>query len=385
MVTAKILGVLAVVAGLTCPSWGQKLAIAKVKGTDAIAVPALQGPSKSASLQTTPVSKDEPTAPKPEIHFDPATRMVTVKLLIEDSNGRFLPDIRRDNFAVFENGVRQQNPDIEVDHAPVSIALLMQWGGRYHALNEEMYDEIPRAAHQLLAELGTQDKIAIWKYGDRPEQIAGFSQGRDTLDEIFLNLNQPEFSETNLYDALVATLGRMRSVSGRKALVLISSGIDTFSKASYQDALTAARESNTPVYVVNVGPALRSTIDLSSQGGPYARLDWPRAERQLQEIARTSGGRLYSPNSTFDLSGVYDDMMENLRVRYVIRYQSPAADSPRARTVRIDLIDPKTGGPVQVLDAKGKPAAAKFSVQGMYKPHVAALTVAGAPSAATQQ
>ncbi len=384
MRTLKVPGCLAIVAGLTCGAWGQKLALTTVKSAPALTAPAVQG-GAAASHPPDMIAPGQAVAPKPEIHFDAASGIVTVKLMVEDPSGRFIPNIRRENFAVYEDGVRQPNPEIEVEHAPVSLAVVMEWGGRYQSLNQEMYDELPRAAHQLLSEITKQDKIAVWKYGDRPEQIADFSKGHDALDAIFLNLNPPEFSEANLYDALVSTLQTMRSVPGRKALVLLSTGIDTFSKASYSDVLQAARESGTPIYVINVGPALRATVDQFSQSGPSARLDWSRAQRELQEIARVSGGRLYSPNSTFDLSGVYDDMMENLRVRYVVKYKSPAAGSTAARTVRVDLVNPQTGGPLEILDAKGKPVEEKLSMEETYVPHAAPVAQAAGSAAGTGQ
>ena len=300
---------------------------------------------------------------KPEIQFDPSTGTVTVKLAVQDSDGHSIPDIRRDNFALYENGVRQRNAIVEIEHAPVTLAMVMEWGGRYQAFNDALYDNVPRAARQLLAEIGPKDKIGIWTYGDRVQPIADFSKGHEALDALFLNLEKPQFSETNLFDALVSTLRQMKTVSGRKALVLISSGIDTFSRASYADVVAAARECGTPVYVVSLAPSLREAVAQSTEVGPYSRLDWGRAERELQEIAKTSGGRVYSPNSTFDMSGIYDDMMENLRVRYVITYNSHQRDVTAVRTVRVELIDPATGGPLQILNAKGKPVQANSLIQ----------------------
>ena len=103
--------------------------------------------------------------------------------------------------------------------------------------------------------------------------------------------------------------------------------------------------------------------------GPYARIDWKRAESELQQIANASGGRMYSPQSTFDLSEIYDDLMENLRVRYVITYKStsdPNLISPR--TVRVALIDPRTGGPLEIVDANGMPVRWTISVEDRYLP-----------------
>jgi hypothetical protein len=161
--------------------------------------------------------------------------------------------------------------------------------------------------------------------------------------------------------------------SGRKALVLISSGVDTFSKAKYEDVLNAVRDCQTPVYVINMGTVLRSAEQLSAQ--PRAVVDWSRAEAELQQIAQASGGRLYSPGSTLNLSGVYDDMMENLRLRYVITYKSTtdAGNLNAARTVRVELVNPNTGRPLEIVDAHGKPVRSKLFVQDNYAPRTASL------------
>lgn len=213
----------------------------------------------------------------------------------------------------------------------------------------------------------------MWKYGDHLEEIPGFSDGREALDEGLLTLPAPPFSEVNFYDALTAALARMRTLNGRRALLMVSSGLDTFSKANYEAALQAVRQSAVPIYVINLGPALQQ-YPLANTG-PYVPIDWKRAESELQEIARTSGGRMYSPPTAFDLSGIYDDLMENLRVRYVITYQSTNNQDPGTpRTVRIELVDSKTGGPLEIVDADGKTVRTKIFAEDTYVP-------AAAPSA----
>ncbi|MGC2769928.1 MAG: hypothetical protein WB607_30845, partial [Candidatus Acidiferrum sp.] len=87
---------------------------------------------------TEPLFKGKQGNQKTEIHFDPATRTVTIKLLVQDPNGYFIPNIRRENFVVYENGVRQQNATVDVEHAPVSLGLLMEFGGRSPGLNRDL-------------------------------------------------------------------------------------------------------------------------------------------------------------------------------------------------------------------------------------------------------
>ena len=308
-----------------------------------------------------------------EIHFDPSTGMVTVKMLVQDPNGYFIPNIRRENFVVYENGARQENATVEVEHASVTMGILLEYGGRYPALNKSLGEDVSRAAHAFLDEIGRNDQVAIWKYGDTVEELTGFSQGHDKLQGSLVPLATPPFSELNFYDALVATLRHLEGMQGRKALLVVSSGLDTFSKANYQDVLRAVHQSGVPIYVINLGPALQEHISMLPATGPYARLDWKRAESELQQIAIDSGGRMYSPQNTYSMEGIYDDLTENLRVRYVITYKSTVGgDLNAARTVRVELVNPTTGEPLEIVDANGKPVRSKVFVEDSYVPAAAA-------------
>ena len=317
----------------------------------------------------TPLFKGPQGKQKTEIHFDPSTKTVTLKLLVQDPNGYFIPNIHRDNFVVYENGVRQNDLTVDIEHAPVTLGVLVEFGGRSQALNKDLAIEISRAGRQLQDVLGPKDKVAVWKYSDKVEKIGEFSQGGQTLDHLLAELGDPQFSETNLYDAVIAIVQQMRTVKGRKAIILISSGVDTFSKAKYEDALNAARTSDTPIYVLGLTRVLHDLIQTNESNGPLAHINWQKSEKQLQEIAMSSGGRLYSPDTMIDVSAIYDDIMENLRVRYVITYRSSSNADPRLpRTVRVELIDPNTGGPLEIVDQSGHTIRADVVLQASYIP-----------------
>jgi len=302
-----------------------------------------------------------------EIHFDPATGTVTVKLLVQDPNGYFIPGIRRENFAVYVDGVRQDNVAVDIEHAPATIALLFEYGGRYPGLNRDLTEEISRAARKLVEVLGRQDRIALWGYGDTVHQLTDFAPRGDVLDKVLFNFTPPDVSETNLYDALIFAMKKIGSVEGRKAIILLSSGLDTFSKARYEDVLDAAGNGDTPIYAVSLAPAMRQMIQMEAAANPLLRTDWAMLEEKLLAIANASGGRLYSPLSTIELSPIYDDIMENLKVRYVITYKSPGThDSNLPHTIRVELVDPGTGKPLQIVDADYRPIHANVIVQADY-------------------
>jgi VWFA-related protein len=316
-----------------------------------------------------PLYRGEQGTQQSEIEFAPSSRMVTVILHVEDPNGYFLPNIRRENFAVYEDGVRQKNVSVEIEHAPVSVALLMELGGRYHELNKVLENEVPRVGRELLDVIGHGDKIAIFKYDEKLEPLADFNQGHEVLDRVFENIKAPNFSETNFYDALLETLNRMKDVRGRKAIIVISTGLDTFSKTSYQQVLQAAADSATPIYAIGLGSILRLEAEVYGNAAPFAHIDWTGAEKQLEMLAKASGGRAYVLESTLSVAGIYDDIMENLRLRYVVTYMSsnPAMSGP-PRNIRVELIDPKTGSALKIHDSAGKVISANVFVQQTYSP-----------------
>ena len=315
-----------------------------------------------------PLYKGEQGRQRSEIEFSPANRMVTVKLHVEDPNGYFLPNIRRENFAVFEDGVRQKDVDVEVEHAAISAALLMELGGRYSEINKMLADEVPRAGREFLNVIGRDDKIAVFKYDDKLQTLADFGQGHETLESIFHHVNPSGFSETNFYDALMETLNRMKGVTGRKTIIAITSGVDTFSKASFQQVTQAAQDSGTPIYTIGLGPLMQLECAVYGDSAPFAHIDWNGAEKKLETLANVSGGRAYVLETGVGIGGIYDDIMENLRLRYVIRYTSsnPATSGP-PRNIRVELIDPQTGNPLKFQDSNGKPVSAKVFVQETYR------------------
>jgi len=350
---------------------------------DTHAGPHPQGRIEVPSRPESALFKGEQGNQKTEIHFDPDSGAVTIKTVVQDPHGYFIPNIRRDNFVVYEDGVRQHNATVEIEHAPVSLAVLMEWGGRSRAVLHSLGLEMPQAARELLNQLGRDDQIGIWRYGDRLESLVEFSTPHEALDRELLSLGAPGFSETNLYDALIATIHKLDHATHRRALILISSGVDTFSHAHYEDLLRVVRDSGVPVYVVDVGSALRQSAESVLSTGPSARIDWQRASAQLREIAAASGGRWYPIDDFFGVSSIYDDIMENLRVRYVITYKSSTQGNLHAaRSVRIELVNPKTGGPLEIIDANGKPVHSKILAESHYVPLDA--SAGGAPALETK-
>jgi Ca-activated chloride channel homolog len=319
-----------------------------------------------------PLYKGEQGNQQSEIKFATLTRAVTIKLHVEDPNGYFLPNIRRENFAVYEDGVRQKNVSVEVEHSPVSIALLMEGGSRYHEVNKLLGDEMPYFGRELLDVLIPADKIAVFKYDSNLQTLAELGPYHKDLDGIFHQLSTPDISEANFYDALLETMNRMKNISGRKAIIAISSGVDTFSKTNFQEVLRTAQDCATPIYTIGLAVLMQRESAVYGPSAPFARIDWDSAEKQMETLTKASGGRAYAVESAVGIAGIYDDIMENLRVRYEVSYVSsnPATVGP-PRKIQVELIDPQTGQQLKIRDSNGRVIAAKVFVQESYMPDAA--------------
>ncbi len=325
-------------------------------------------PSRSANQLDKGQQGQQPS----ESQFDPSSRKVTMRLQVQDHDGSLLPNLRRENFAVYEDGIRQKGVTVKVEHSPVTVALLMEFGGRYHELNETVGVEGTHIGRKLLNVIGRDDKVAVFKYADKLDTLVDFNQSRETIDEAFERLDPERFSEANFYDALLGTSNRMREIQGPKAIIVVSSGLDPFSTASYPQLLQAARDAATAIYTIGLLPLVKREIATYGAKAPFARIDWDGAERQMEELAAASGGHAYVLESDLEVPAVYDSIMENLRLRYVITYVSSNAESSsRPHRIHVKLVDPKTGEALKIRDSNGKAITANVFVLENYSPNTA--------------
>lgn len=232
--------------------------------------------------------------PSAEVSFDPGKGIVSLALSVDDVRGLPIPHLRRNNFAVFEDGRRQEHATVDVEHSPVTLAVLVEMGGRSTQLNRMLTTDAVYAARPVLDVLGPEDKIGLFAYADRLHTIVDFDAPADKRREAFTRVPEARFSEANLYDATVDVLHRLTSMPGPKALLLISTGIDTFSQATFDDVLTAAKNAKTPVYVVDLGESARRRV-ADVAGGPLSRVGLEGMHAATAGVGGNGGRSLVFP------------------------------------------------------------------------------------------
>jgi VWFA-related protein len=192
----------------------------------------------------------------------------------------------------------------------------------------------------------------------KPTILADFTQDKREVYGALNQLRIPGFSETNVFDALYDTLDRIDRIEGRKYVILVSRGIDTFSKQNYDKILKKVKETqNVTIYTISTGEALRTYIESrygsSSQYGEY-NLSYLQADNQMNTFAKMTGGHWYKPRFEAEFREIFSDIGSNIRNQYVITYKpSNSKQDGTYRKLKVELQAPD-GGPLTVKDQKGK-------------------------------
>jgi VWFA-related protein len=164
------------------------------------------------------------------------------------------------------------------------------------------------------------------------------------------------YSESNLYDALTDTAERMSEIEGRKAIVLIASGVDTFSKLTFDQTRKKIQQAGVPIYAIGIMQALREWLDARGYMGGIQRLDFLQADNQMRTFARESGGQSYFPRFYGEFPSIFGAISNALRNQYTITYSpSNQARDGKYRNIKVELVNPATGEPLRITDQKNKP------------------------------
>jgi VWFA-related protein len=280
--------------------------------------------------------------------------IVTVDVAVMDNKGHFIPGIPPGNFRVLEDNVPQQVKSVAPGEAPMTIGMVIEFSNRFQRLYSMNWFQTLQLAWGFASTLKPQDYVAVVAYDMRPEILTDFTTDRAKTQEALQRLTIPGFSEANLYDALTDTADRMSAIEGRKAILLLSTGIDTFSHITYDVARKKLQEAGVPVYIVSLMQAQREMAD--AYMGSIQRMDFLQADNAMRTFARETGGQAYFPRFEGEYGTIFQSIHEALRSQYVLTYlPTNKAHDGAFRKIKVELVNPATNEPLPVKDEKGKP------------------------------
>jgi Ca-activated chloride channel family protein len=281
---------------------------------------------------------------------------VTVDVSVLDNKGRFIPNIPADKFRVLEDNVPQKITQVSKGEAPLTIALVIEFSGRFQQVYSEPWFQTLQAAYGFVETLKPEDYVAIVAYDLRPEILSDFSTNRADAQDALSRMRFPGFSEANLFDALVDTAQRMQDIEGRKAILVISSGIDTFSKLNYGETRKAIQNAGVPIYAIGLMQAYRDIMYSYGALSDSANMDFLQADNQLRTFTKESGGIAFFPHFYGEFPGIYRGISDILRSQYVLTYTpSNTARDGKFRKIKVELVNPENNQPLRIDDEKHKP------------------------------
>ena len=321
------------------------------------AAQAPEGPQSTAPPQTQtkpPEKAAQPQQKKPEdagVTISVEVPVVTLDVIATTTNGDIIPGLKKDNFKILEDGVPQSITNFAPSDAPITMVLLLEFdnvfGGWFSGQAKYWADA-------LFPNLNQKDWIALVTFDMKPRMEVDFTQNKDEVRAAISRLYFPGFSESNLFDAVLDTVDRLKDVKGKKSILVLASGVDTFSKHTLDQTMKLLRQTDTTIFVVGVDKPITNYLEMHRGLGSMNRLNFLQGESQLKAFASMTGGFAWFPQFDGEIPGIMREVAAFLRHQYSLTY-TPSNHTPdgKFRKVKVELVAPD-GGPLTVVDQKGK-------------------------------
>jgi VWFA-related protein len=278
-------------------------------------------PPAPAAAATPPAA---PQGPRGAPAFRAGVDIVSLNVTVTDAMNHYITDLDQNEFAVFEDGVKQDVTFFTRRQQPIALSLLLDTS----ASMEDKITTLQSAAGNFVRRLKPNDIGQVIDFDSRVEVRQGFTGNQTELEAAIQQTSAG--GSTSLYNAIYIALKELRKIKAvseeevrRQALVLFSDGEDTSSLVSFEEVLDLAKRSETAIYTI----ALRG-IDTQSKG-------FHEAEYVMRTLAQETGGRAFFPAKIEDLNGVYSQIADELASQYTIGYTSrnPRRDGAWRRIV----------------------------------------------------
>jgi VWFA-related protein len=329
------------------------------------APPEAGGPQNDVGPYVIPKKKEEPLPPAPErpkkienmpdysIRVD--VPVVNLDVLVTTKDGQTIPGLKPANFKILEDGEPQKIATFNQTEAPITAVLLVEFA----STNYDFEVEALRASYAFANTLKKDDWVAVISYDMKPQILADFTQDKRAVVAALNQLRMPGFSETNLFDALFDTLDRADRIEGKKYIILVTTGIDTFSKVRLDQILKKIKSTkDVTIYPISVGFTAREYCEVHhcrTRGMiPVGNMDYLQADNEMRTFASLTGGRAYFPRFQGELPEDFQAIGADIRNQYSISYHPTNTKLDGTyRKLKVELQTPD-GAPLKVRDQKGK-------------------------------
>ena len=277
--------------------------------------------------------------------------------VILDKTHQFVPGLKTGNFLVQEDGVEQRVDSVRIVQTPITAVMLLEFAANSYYFIRDMQN----ASEVFYRSLRPEDYIAVITYDLRTHIVTDFTNNKQTVGQAIQSLTIPGFSDTNMFDALYETLDRVSRIEGRKYIILIGTGRDTFSKLTLDKILAKVKAAqNVTIFAIGTGALVRELADSRGRMGGIQRMDYLQAENQMRTFANMTGGLYFNPLFQGALPDIFAQINDSIRNQYLLTYKpTNNKNDGTYRKIKVTLVD-REGKPLRMADEKGKPL--KYSV-----------------------
>jgi VWFA-related protein len=349
-------------------------------GSDTVARPRKPATDSSAPDSSVPASATTPPpassgdlpkipsklAPKKEeggpsaATFSSDSSLVTVDVAVVDNKNNFVPTLPRDYFRILEDNVPQTIKEFSLGQAPMTVALVIEFSKLFQWYRGGDWFATLQTANAFLSTMKRDDYVAIIRYDLRTQIVCDFTNNPGTLQQALRSFVFPDFSEANLFDALTDTADRMSKIQGRKSILILTSGIDTFSKMTFDQARRKLQDSGVPIYSIGL-------LQMLNPGGAE-NINQLQADNEMKTFTKETGGQAFFPRWPAEIGDVFATMQGAMRNQYTLAYApSNQVKDGKFRKITVQLINPQTNQPWVMYDAKNKPIKYTIIAKQGYK------------------
>jgi VWFA-related protein len=325
--------------------------------TGSIAIPKLN-PDKRATAPAPPPAP-KPTEGMPSYSINVDVPLVSIDALVVTKDGQSIPGLQKQHFKVLEDNVPQPIQSFSLTKGGYTAVLLVEFASTpaFQVDRRQFLYDALRASYAFTDQLQKNDYVAVIQYDMKPSILVDFTSDKQAIYGALNTLRIPGFSETNLFDALYDTLDRLERIEGRKEVILVSSGVDTFSKMTLDKILKKIKATpNVTIYTISTGFLWRTLMEgRSGISGNLRNMDFLQGDNQMSTFAKMTGGRWFNPRFQAELPEDFREIAEAVRNQYTITYRptNPKLDGTY-RKLKVELVQPGTDKPLIVKDQKGK-------------------------------
>jgi VWFA-related protein len=321
------------------------------------AIPRSQPEQPSGSLPPPPPSPPADEKPAYSIHVD--VPLVTLHVSVRTRDGEFIPGLHKEQFRVEEDHVPQTIQSFRRSQGNYTAVLLVEFAATpaFQLSRRQFLEDALRASYAFTQQMQKDDYVSVISYDMKPNIVVDFTRDKQQVLEALNSLRMPSFSQTNLFDALYDTLDRLERVDGRKEIILIGSGLDTFSRVNYDTLLKKIKATqNVTIYTISTGFLWRQFVESQpGLGASMITMDYLQADNQMSTFAQMTGGRWFSPRFQGELPEDFRAIASAVRDQYTLTYSPTNTKQDGSyRKVKVTLVQPGTDKPLIVRNERGK-------------------------------